>query len=318
MNNPKLAVQRKTVEAASGIPSATVTASGLYPFLDGYGIYAGECTTNAPAGTLPNTAPIPGQTLTTSPKIRVPSINIRVLNGERRHAVAVHAAATVFVKTADGLRHDLPEPDHRHQHHHRRRSRLAAQPGLPVRELQALRSAHRVRRPRTATRTSAREPARGLRREADHRGRRRDRRRTASTTRSSTRTRPARLRFPANPIYPNTPVLPATNGSIIVRLEPDRPMRVNARRARLGRARHDPHRDARGDVRGHGRPARGLHAAGPLVHRLRPDRRSRGRAPARPPGDGADDPPAALAGVRRGAARHGVLPAGGLGHRPRA
>ena len=78
--------QSEARRAASGVRRglqrhASVTAAGLYPFLDGYGIYAGQCTTNAP-GTLPNTAPAPGSppVQPRNPKIRVPSINVRVVN----------------------------------------------------------------------------------------------------------------------------------------------------------------------------------------------------------------------------------------------
>ena len=100
VNNPKLLVQREVFD--SGAQNTTVPAAGLFPFLDGYGIYAGQCTTNNPGGTLPNTTPNPGATLTTSPKIRVPSINVRVVNSTSTSGSgpAGQAGYTMVVKPA--------------------------------------------------------------------------------------------------------------------------------------------------------------------------------------------------------------------------
>jgi Tfp pilus assembly protein PilV len=212
VNNPKLAVQRKTVEAASGLPSATVTASGLYPFLDGYGIYSGQCTTNNPGGTLPNTAPDPGQSLTTSPKIRMPSINIRVLNAAKTATVN---GATVFVTTADGCATTYPSQVTATNTTTGGGIASLPSPGFPY-------GSYKICAQQTAT---------GPHGHADIRTGTTpfyDSRQTTTVAAETSTNRvddtvantaaagvPA---FAANPIYPNTPVEPATTGSIVIRL----------------------------------------------------------------------------------------------------
>ena len=102
VNNVKLTSQRKVFGA--GAPATEVPATDLFPFLDGYGLYAGQCTPyNLPAGALPNTAPDPGQTLTTNPKLRVPSINVRVVTSSSTSGSGPAGVngATVVIKTAD-------------------------------------------------------------------------------------------------------------------------------------------------------------------------------------------------------------------------
>jgi Tfp pilus assembly protein PilV len=108
LNNNKLAAQRKVVD--SGAQNATVSATGLFPFLDGYGIYAGQCTVNDPGGTLPNEAPAPGQAVTTNPKIRVPSINVRVVNSTSTIAPgpAGQSGYTIVVKPTAGCANTFP------------------------------------------------------------------------------------------------------------------------------------------------------------------------------------------------------------------
>ena len=60
-----------------------LSVSGLYPFLDGYGVYAGGAATNAPRDRAETPSSTPNTTLTTNPKIWTPSINIRVVNAAR-------------------------------------------------------------------------------------------------------------------------------------------------------------------------------------------------------------------------------------------
>jgi Tfp pilus assembly protein PilV len=108
VNNVKLAAQRLVFD--SGAQNTTVPAAGLFPFLDGYGIYAGQCTPQNVPGTLPNTAPGPGATVTTSPKIRVPSINLRVVNSTSTSGAgpAGQNGVTLVIKTADGCANTFP------------------------------------------------------------------------------------------------------------------------------------------------------------------------------------------------------------------
>jgi hypothetical protein len=104
--NSKLAVGQKVFEALpSGTPNSTVSATSLFPFTDGYSVFAGRCANNNPAlaptnnaGLLPSYVPTPSEILTTTPRIRVPAINLRVvqLNG-----TTVQDNATVYVQPAD-------------------------------------------------------------------------------------------------------------------------------------------------------------------------------------------------------------------------
>jgi Tfp pilus assembly protein PilV len=101
VNNSKLSAQRLVVD--SGAQNTTVSAEDLYPFLDGYGVYAGQCPlVNNPGGALPNAAPDPGQAATVSPKVRVPSINIRVVNSTSTTSSSApgQSGYTIVVKPA--------------------------------------------------------------------------------------------------------------------------------------------------------------------------------------------------------------------------
>ncbi len=100
----------KTFNSSPTSPAqATITAANLFPFLDGYGVFAGACSSNNPAlaptsnsALLQTFSPTPGQvlTMTTANDIRMPSINVRVVKRERPRER--HAVATVIVKTNDG------------------------------------------------------------------------------------------------------------------------------------------------------------------------------------------------------------------------
>jgi type II secretory pathway pseudopilin PulG len=110
--NSKLTVGFENFEASpTGSPNALVTASPLFPFVDGYGVYAGKCTTNNPALAPTNTpaslqvfTPTPGQIMTT-PRVRVPAINVRVLQVD---GTTLQAGAVITVKTADGCAMTFP------------------------------------------------------------------------------------------------------------------------------------------------------------------------------------------------------------------
>jgi hypothetical protein len=100
--NSKLTVGQKVVDAGSAL--TTVPAQNLFPFLDGYKIYAGQCAANNPTtspntGTLPVYTPTPGQILTmgAANDIRVPSVNLQVVNAS---GTAV-TGATVKITSAD-------------------------------------------------------------------------------------------------------------------------------------------------------------------------------------------------------------------------
>jgi Tfp pilus assembly protein PilV len=102
LGNAKLAVGAKTFPTTPGSPVANINAQNLFPFTDGYGAYAGKCSVNSPANygvTLPVYTPTAGQilTMTTANDIRVPSINVQVINTS---GSAVNGA-TVFIKTND-------------------------------------------------------------------------------------------------------------------------------------------------------------------------------------------------------------------------
>jgi hypothetical protein len=104
--NSKLTVGQKIVDAGSA--QTTISAQSLFPFLDGYKIYAGQCAANNPTtspntGTLTTYSPTPGQTLTmtSANDIRLPSINIRVVSSQTGSPPTAVASATVNVYSAD-------------------------------------------------------------------------------------------------------------------------------------------------------------------------------------------------------------------------
>jgi hypothetical protein len=107
LSNAKLTVGAKTFNASpSTAPNTNINATSLFPFTDGYGAFAGQCSTNNPAlAPTSNTSllqvytPTAGSvlTMTTSNDIRMPSINVQVLNAA---GTAVNGM-TVIIKTAD-------------------------------------------------------------------------------------------------------------------------------------------------------------------------------------------------------------------------
>jgi hypothetical protein len=99
-NNAKLTVQWPVIDSGSN-NTTSISALGLYPFLDGYGIYAGRCTTNKPAA-VQNTPLDPNGTAT--PAVRLPSINIRVVNSTSLTAPGPVGVSnyTIVVKHNDG------------------------------------------------------------------------------------------------------------------------------------------------------------------------------------------------------------------------
>jgi hypothetical protein len=211
----------KSIQATpAGSPNTLVTASGLYPFIGTYGIYGGQCLTNdpskAPTSSLPllqTFSPTPNQTYSPNPKIRVPSINVRVVNAAANAAVA---GATVIVKTADagctttypsqvsattttGGLGSIPEPGYPYGTY-----KICAQSSAT--------GPHGHADIRTGTspfydakHTTTTAIAETVANRVDD---------VVSNT-SSTGT----PTIAASPIYPNTPVLPATVGSIMIRLD---------------------------------------------------------------------------------------------------
>ena len=216
VNNVKLTSQRKVFDA--GAPATQVVADDLFPFLDGYGLYAGQCTPqNVPAGALPNTNPNPGATLTTNPKIRVPSINIRVLSANGTAVVPVTTPFTsVFVKPADGCATTYPSQNIANT----TTGGLSSlpKPGYPygTYKLCAQRTVSGVTTHGHADQRTGTSPGTY------------DTKQTSTAVAETSTNRvddtiantnangvPA---LAANPIYPATPVLPASLGSIIIRL----------------------------------------------------------------------------------------------------
>ena len=110
VSNSKLTVGAKTFNSSPTSPAqATITAANLFPFLDGYGVFAGACSSNNPAlaptnnsALLQTFSPTPGQvlTMTTANDIRMPSINVRVVTNADV-LVSASPFATVIVKTND-------------------------------------------------------------------------------------------------------------------------------------------------------------------------------------------------------------------------
>jgi hypothetical protein len=111
LTNSKLTVGQKIFQGSpTGSPQTTVIAQTLFPFLDGYKAYAGQCSTNNPAlaptnnsALLPTYTPTPGQilTMTTANDIRVPSINVRIVTSGTGSPPAGFNGATIFVYSAD-------------------------------------------------------------------------------------------------------------------------------------------------------------------------------------------------------------------------
>jgi hypothetical protein len=112
--NAKLTVGAKTFTASPATaPNATISAQNLFPFTDGYGGYAGKCSTNSPAlppntSTLPVYTPTAGSvlTMTTANDIRMPSINVQVVGSTSSNTAT--NGATIIVKTADGCTNTFP------------------------------------------------------------------------------------------------------------------------------------------------------------------------------------------------------------------
>ena len=228
-------------------PSSTATASTR----------ASAPLPTTPGGTLPNTAPDPGARR--SPPARssaCPSINVRVRRPTQHAGSAVPADHAATRPSSSRPPTAAPPPT---------RARPSSttpppaavcaslpEPGFPY-------GSYKLCAQRTVSGDHARprRPAHGdrqrrLRHEADHHGRRRDR---GQPRRRHDRQHERPTGTPtiaANPIYPNTPC------SRHQRLDhhpaqQDRAMRVTRPSPHLGRARLHAHRDARGDVGGHGR-----------------------------------------------------------------
>jgi Tfp pilus assembly protein PilV len=96
--NSKLIVGTRlsTATGTSPATSTQINATSLFPFVDGYSVYPGQCAANV-AGAKTYT-PIPGQTLSTAGnKLRVPSINIHVVNSSGTNTTG----ATVMIEPSD-------------------------------------------------------------------------------------------------------------------------------------------------------------------------------------------------------------------------
>jgi hypothetical protein len=226
VNNPKLAAQRKVFSAAS--PLTQVPAAGLFPFLDGYGLYAGGCTnalSNNPGGTLPNTTLAPGDPPTaTNPDLRVPSINIRVIRADgvampvAVPPTAATPATTVFIKTADGCATTYPSQTIVNNPTTGGGLATLPEPGFPYGsyKLCAQRTLSGVTTHGHADQRTGTSPgtydAKSTSTVAAETATNRVDDTIVNTTATGTPT------IAANPIYPATPALPATLNSIIIRL----------------------------------------------------------------------------------------------------
>jgi hypothetical protein len=106
VSNSKMTVSPKLFTAPTSTPpfdtESQVNATSLFPFVDGYTVYPGQCTANA-AGAK-SYAPTPGQIFIMSTnKLRLPSINIRVVaNSSTTSTTAVgQNGVTVMARSAD-------------------------------------------------------------------------------------------------------------------------------------------------------------------------------------------------------------------------
>ena len=110
--NSKLIVGTRLFTAGDHAATATqINATSLFPFTDGYSVYPGQCAANA-AGAKTYT-PTPGQILSTATnKLRVPSINIHVVNTASGNT----NGATVMIEPADPVRNAFPTADQRHDY----------------------------------------------------------------------------------------------------------------------------------------------------------------------------------------------------------
>ena len=99
--NSKLTVSPRLFTATGTAPATAtqINATSLFPFTNGYSVYPGQCTANA-AGAKTYT-PTPGQTLSTATnKLRVPSINIHVVNNASPTPANL-TGATVMIEPSD-------------------------------------------------------------------------------------------------------------------------------------------------------------------------------------------------------------------------
>jgi Tfp pilus assembly protein PilV len=109
--NSKLVVGSELFTAGGTSPATAtqINATSLFPFLDGYSVYPGQCAANA-AGAKTYT-PTPGQILSTSTnKLRLPSINVRVVTSTSLTAPGPAGVngAVIRVKPTSGCANTFP------------------------------------------------------------------------------------------------------------------------------------------------------------------------------------------------------------------
>jgi hypothetical protein len=111
VSNSKLIVGTRLFTAGGTSPATAqqINATLLFPFIDGYSVYPGQCAANA-AGAKTYT-PAPGSVLSTaSNKLRLPSINIRVVNSSSTTTPGPTGVngAVVRVKPTTGCANTFP------------------------------------------------------------------------------------------------------------------------------------------------------------------------------------------------------------------
>ena len=105
VGNSGMTISPKLLTATGTAPATTtqINASSLFPFPGGYSVYPGQCTANA-AGAK-TYVPLPGQILSTATdKLRLPSINIHVVNSSGTNTTG----ATVMIEPADACANWFP------------------------------------------------------------------------------------------------------------------------------------------------------------------------------------------------------------------
>jgi Tfp pilus assembly protein PilV len=104
--NPGMTSGRKVIPASGG-NSGTITASGLYPFTDGYTFFSGACPGSSPTTFVPDYFDThPGYLKvaaggTASVTVREPSFNLRVTRGPNANSAAPFRDGYVVIASAD-------------------------------------------------------------------------------------------------------------------------------------------------------------------------------------------------------------------------
>jgi Tfp pilus assembly protein PilV len=112
VSNSKMIVGSKLFTAGGSSPATatSINATGLFPFLDGYQVYPGQCTANAAGAKSYSTGPNE-IVLTGSNRLRLPSINVRVVTSSSTTSpgpTGVNGATMVITSANSGCGNVFP------------------------------------------------------------------------------------------------------------------------------------------------------------------------------------------------------------------